>query len=52
MIIERMTRAALALASERGWRAVSLAEVAARAEVPLLDAYRAIPEQDRVAGAA
>ena len=42
-IIDRMTRAALALASERGWRTMSLAEIAARAEVPLLDAYRAVP---------
>lgn len=44
-IIDRMTRAALALAGERGWRTMSLAEVAARAEVPLLDAYRAVPSK-------
>jgi AcrR family transcriptional regulator len=44
-IIDRMTRAALALASERGWRTMSLAEVVARAEVPLLDAYQAIPSK-------
>jgi AcrR family transcriptional regulator len=35
-----MTQAALQLASERGWRNVSLADMAARAEVPLLDAYQ------------
>jgi AcrR family transcriptional regulator len=44
-IIDRMTRAALALASERGWRTMSLAEVVARAEVPLLDAYQAVPSK-------
>ena len=43
--IDRMTQAALALASERGWRATSLAEIAARAEVPLLDAYQAVPSK-------
>jgi AcrR family transcriptional regulator len=42
-IIDRMARAALALASERGWRTMSLAEIATRAEVPLVDAYRAVP---------
>ena len=44
-IIDRMTRAALELAGERGWRTMSLAEVMARAEVPLLDAYRAVPSK-------
>jgi AcrR family transcriptional regulator len=44
-IIDRMTQAALALASERGWRRVSLGEMAARAEVPLLDAYQAVPSK-------
>jgi AcrR family transcriptional regulator len=43
--IDRMTRAALELASERGWHRLSLAEVAARAELPLLDAYRAVPSK-------
>jgi AcrR family transcriptional regulator len=35
-----MIQAALALASERGWRNVSLADMAARAELPLLEAYQ------------
>lgn len=44
-IIDRITRAALALASERGWRSLSLREIAARAEVPLLDVYLAVPSK-------
>jgi AcrR family transcriptional regulator len=44
-IIDRMTQAALALASERGWCSLSLGEIAARAEVPLLDAYLAVPSK-------
>ena len=40
---KRMAEAAVELASERGWRDVSLADVAARAELPLPDAYRAAP---------
>jgi AcrR family transcriptional regulator len=44
-IIDRMTQAALALARERGWRSLSLGEIAARAEVPLLDAYEAVPSK-------
>jgi AcrR family transcriptional regulator len=44
-IIDRMTQAALALAGERGWRSLSLGEVAARAEVPLLDAYQVVPSK-------
>jgi AcrR family transcriptional regulator len=37
---DRMIKAALALASERGWRNVSLADMVARAELPLLEAYQ------------
>ena len=40
---KRMAEAAVELASERGWRDVSLADVAARAELPLPDAYRVAP---------
>jgi AcrR family transcriptional regulator len=42
---ERMAQAALELAVERGWRTLSLGEVAARAELPLVDAYRAAPDK-------
>ena len=41
----RLTAAALALASEDGWRSLSLVEVAKRAEVPLVDCYRIIPDK-------
>lgn len=44
-ILDRMTKAALELAIERGWRRSSLADLAARAELPLLDAYRAVPSK-------
>src|SRR5512144_2877623 len=37
---DRILQAALALAKERGWRRTSLADIAARAEVSLLDLYR------------
>ena len=42
---ERLTAAALSLASERGWQAVSLADVAKRAEMSLSDCYRLIPDK-------
>ncbi|MFO1112780.1 MAG: TetR family transcriptional regulator [Rhodospirillales bacterium] len=42
---EKLIAAALALAEERGWRAVSLADVAKRAAVPLSDCYRLIPDK-------
>ncbi|HYN38883.1 MAG TPA: TetR family transcriptional regulator [Rhodospirillales bacterium] len=41
----RLTEAALALAGERGWQAVSLVDVARRAELPLVACYRAIPDK-------
>lgn len=42
-IRERLLRAALALAEEDGWGAASLGAIAARAGVPLVDAYSAFP---------
>ena len=44
-VADRLTQAALALAGERGWQALSLVDVAKRAELPLLDCYRAIPDK-------
>ena len=44
-VTARMIEAALALASEGRWRDVSLVDVARRAEVSLLDAYRAMPDK-------
>lgn len=41
----RMVRAALELAAERGWRTLALAEVAERAGLSLLDAYRVVPSK-------
>lgn len=46
----KLIAAALSLAGERGWRAVSLAEVAERAEVPLSDCYRVIPDKATLLG--
>jgi AcrR family transcriptional regulator len=40
-----MTAAALALASERGWRAITLSQIAERANVSLFDAYRSVPNK-------
>jgi AcrR family transcriptional regulator len=45
---DRMMQAALALASERGWRNVSLADMAARAELPLLEVYQEFPTKTAV----
>jgi AcrR family transcriptional regulator len=42
---ERLTKAALALVGERGWQAMSLVDVARRADVPLVECYRAIPDK-------
>lgn len=42
---DRMIEAALALASERGWRTLSLADIAARAGVALVEAYRSCPDK-------
>lgn len=42
---KRMVEAAIGLAGERGWRDISLADVAARGEVPLADAYRVVPSK-------
>lgn len=46
----RLTEAALALASEGGWRSLSLVEVAQRAGVPLVDCYRAVPDKSALLG--
>lgn len=45
-----LTEAALALASEAGWRSLSLVEVAKRAGVPLVDCYRIIPDKSALLG--
>lgn len=42
---DRMVEAALSLAAERGWRELSLAEIAQRADVPLPEAYRVAPSK-------
>lgn len=42
---ETIVTAALTLAAERGWRAVSLADVAARAGVPLADLVEEFPSK-------
>ena len=44
-VADRLTEAALALAGERGWQALSLVDVAKRAELPLLDCYRTMPSK-------
>ena len=44
-VADRLIEAALALAGERGWQALSLVDVAKRAELPLLDCYRALPDK-------
>ena len=44
-VTARMIDSALALASEGRWRDVSLVDVARRAEVSLLDAYRTMPDK-------
>ena len=47
-VTDGVMQAALALASERGWRGVSLADIAARAELPLLEVYEAFPSKTAV----
>ena len=47
-IVDRTMQAALALASERGWRNVSLADIASRAELPLLEVYQSFPSTTAV----
>jgi AcrR family transcriptional regulator len=47
-VTDRIVQAALALASERGWRDVSLADIAARAELPLLEVYEAFPSKTAI----
>lgn len=44
----RMIEAALALAAERSWRSVSVADIARRADVPLADAYDAFDSRAAV----
>ena len=38
----------MALASERGWRKVSLADIASRAELTLLEVYQAFPSKTAI----
>lgn len=45
---DRIVDAAMALAAERGWRGLSLAEVAARAEVSLADLVDAFPSRSSI----
>lgn len=47
-VTDRIVQAALALASERGWRDVSLADIAARAELPLFEVYEAFPSKTAI----
>ena len=47
-IVDRTMQAALALASERGWRNVSLADIASRAELPLLEVYQSFPSKTAI----
>lgn len=42
---DRLTAAALVLAAEHGWQGLSLVDVARRAEVPLVDCYRVLPDR-------
>ena len=42
---ERLLRAALEIAGEAGWPAASLMAIAARADVPLVEAYAAFPSR-------
>lgn len=42
---QKLVAAALSLAGERGWQAVSLADVAKRGEVSLSECYRLIPDK-------
>lgn len=44
-VIDRLIDAALTLAGERGWQALAMVDVAKRADVPLLDCYRVIPDK-------
>lgn len=46
----KLIAAALSLVEERGWQALSLADVAQRAEVPLGDCYRLIPDKATLLG--
>ncbi len=41
----RLIEAALAISGERGWQALSLVDVARRAEVSLAECYRAFPDK-------
>jgi AcrR family transcriptional regulator len=45
---DRLIDAALKLAAERGWREVTLAEIARAAGVPLAEAYRVMPSRSAV----
>ncbi len=45
---DRLIQAALTLASERGWRTVSLRDIAARAELPLVEAYESFPSKTAI----
>ena len=47
-IRERMVEAALALAEEKGWRGLSMAEIASRAGVPLADALVVTPSKTEI----
>lgn len=48
--VRRLTEAALALASEQGWRSLTLVDVAKRAGVPLADCYRVVPDKTALLG--
>ncbi len=47
-IRERMVDAALALAQTKGWGGLSMAEIAAAANVPLADALRVVPSKTSI----
>lgn len=48
---KKVVDVALRLAEERGWRSVSLAEIAAGAKLDLADLYRAYPSKSAILGA-
>lgn len=47
-VADRLIEAALAISGERGWQALSLVDVARRAEVSLAECYRAFPDKAAV----
>ncbi len=48
---DKIVDAALSLAAKRGWRGLSLAEIASEAKVPLAKLYRLYPTREHVLGA-